>query len=224
VTAFQDMHRAKETRISKIEEAAVQLRSNSINHEQFREAIQLSGVQLGGAYENIFNKPAYADTFREWQESERDLPEDELYRQYQAIRFDAQWELGAEGFNFHGRDAVLQAFREEHGEEVWEAMKENDRLGRANMPPEAQEWFKDSETLSIYWSIKDNLVAKAGLTDKLTIYNRLTGKQQQIFAHASGLNSILESVRKQRELLRYYNPEIDGLLVKWYGRTPIRER
>ena len=91
-----------------------------------------------------------------------------------------------------------------------------------------KEYDSDTEQLRDYWRIEAGVKKEIGpeLSKNLDLYSALktTEKREERFtpAEMQTMASIEREIRARKENMRRYRPEVDAVLVKWYGAAKVK--
>ena len=113
---------------------------------------------------------------------------------------------------------------------MWQAVEATIETRRADLPPLAQQYYRDRDNLlKLYDTLPERVLgARPELLRLYDTYREIqrseaAGRHKaSLFRKANKeLDNALKAVDRLKEQLRKLRPDIDAALVKWRGATPI---
>jgi len=132
-------------------------------------------------------------------------------------------------YNFKEAEKIRQRLESKYGVDVMRDVEEAFQNNK-NMPSLYRNWIADREKITPYWELKENYLARvpgartiSDLLDQAEI--RVDYAQKERLKRHPAILRMNSYVRKQRQMMRMRNPEVDALLYFWgYSDTLLSPR
>ncbi len=199
------------------------LSEGTIDRNQYRGARQEALAQLSYRLNDVEAQEAKGKSPEEaqkWKDERlaKMTPRERARQQYLDI-LGRRDELGKPDFD------AAETFLASQPAEVRKYVEEMATERIKNLPPVAAKVELDLRQARLklrpYWELANDVLRERGILKR---YQDATPAQRTAIERTPAYREAEREWRRRRELMRQANPEVDRLLVEWYGRVPMEQQ